>query len=161
MRYQRLKKTFDALNHAVSDATIHSLAEAYITDLSSFNHLFPNTIAVLDYLKPSYKLHIITNGFQEIQDKKMRNAKIAPYFDVVVDAEMAGVKKPNPLIFEMALQKANTSPEKSIMIGDNVEADILGAQAVGFHTLHFDPHNTQQHDYCPVIDDLNKIKTYL
>lgn len=161
LRYQRLKTTFDALKYPVSDNLIDLLAKEYILHLSSFNHLLPHTVEILEYLKPKYKLHVITNGFQEIQEKKMKNAKIHGYFDQIVDSEMAGVKKPNPLIFELALKSAKASPEKSMMIGDNIEADILGAQAVGFHAIHFNAHNDPRHEYCEMIHDLSEIKTYL
>lgn len=161
LRYQRLRSVFDDLNYSISDDMIHILSEEYIQYLSSFNHLFPHTIEVLDYLKPKYKLHIITNGFQEIQDKKLRNAKISHYFDEVINSEMAGVKKPNPIIFELALQNANTIAEKSLMIGDSLEADILGAKALGFHTLHFNGHNEPSHDLSKMIHDLSEIKNLL
>ena len=104
LRYQRLKSVFDDLNHVISDADIDRIAIEYIKNLSSYTNLFPNTVAILDYLKPKYKLHIITNGFQEIQDKKLKKAGIFDYFDEIINAEMAGVKKPNPIIFELALK---------------------------------------------------------
>ena len=161
LRYQRLKTVFDELGYSISDRAIDLLAVEYIAHLSSFNHLFPNTIEILDYLKLKYKLHIITNGFQEIQEKKMRNSGIYGYFNEVVYSEMAGVKKPNPLIFEMALKKAEVAPERSVMIGDNLEADILGAKAVGLHVLHFNAHNEPRHDFCHMIHDLSEIKIFL
>tara|TARA_R110002012_G_scaffold318227_1_gene536097 strand:- start:31206 stop:31895 length:690 start_codon:yes stop_codon:yes gene_type:complete len=161
LRYQRLKLTFDTLKMKVSDATIHRLAEEYIENLTNYNHLFPNTIEVLNYLKPKYKMHIITNGFQEVQDKKMKNAGIFDYFSIIMNAEMAGVKKPNPIIFKLALEKANVLPEKALMIGDSLEADILGAQAIGIHTLHFNAHQEEKHDLSIMISDLNEIKSYL
>ncbi len=161
LRYQRLKSVFDKLGHAISDDMIHLLSEEYIQHLSSYNHLFPNTIEVLEYLRPKYKLHIITNGFQEIQDKKLRNANIDIYFEHVINSEMAGVKKPNPIIFNIALKKADTVPEKSLMIGDSLEADILGAKEVGFHTLHFNGHNEPLHDITKIIHDLSEIKSLL
>ena len=161
LRYQRLKTVFDELGHQVSDETINQLATDYITHLATYNHIFPYTLEILEYLRPKYKLHIITNGFQEIQEKKMRNANIHSYFDQIIDSEMAGVKKPNPLIFELALQRANVSPQKSIMIGDNLEADILGAKAVGFHALHFNVHSDSHHEHCKIITNLREIKTFL
>lgn len=161
LRYQRLKTVFDALNFPISDATIHLLAEEYILHLSSYNHLFPNTIEILDYLRPKYRLHIITNGFKEIQDKKLKNANIFGYFDQIINSEMAGVKKPNPIIFQLALDKAGTSAATSLMIGDSLEADILGAKASGFHTLHFNGHNGPKHENCETIHDLNEIKSFL
>lgn len=161
LRYQRLKTVFDLLGKSVSDETINLLSGEYIANLSSFDHLFPGTFDILDYLKGSYRLHIITNGFQEIQEKKMRNSNIHDYFDKIIDSEMAGVKKPNPIIFELALKTAETVPEKSLMIGDNLEADIQGAQAIGFHTIHFNSHNEAFHEICPIIEHLHEIKTYL
>lgn len=161
LRYQRLKTTFDQCEYSIDDSTIESLSIDYIEYLSSFNHLFPNTIEILEYLKPKYQLHIITNGFQETQEKKMRNSGIWEYFDQIINSEMAGVKKPNPYIFELALEKARVNPDMALMIGDNLEADILGAQAVGFHALHFNAHNDPLHEYCDMIHDLGEIKMYL
>ncbi len=161
LRFQRLKITFDTLGHSISNELIDVLSDQYIENLSSFNHLFPNTTEVLDYLKPNYKLHIITNGFQEIQDKKLQSSKIHDYFDHIINSEMAGVKKPNPIIFRLALEKAKVLPQKSLMIGDSLEADILGARAVGIHTLHFNANNEPEHEYCDMIHDLSEIKLYL
>ena len=161
LRYQRLRTVFDALKYRVSDQVINELAIDYIEYLSSYNHLFPNTVEILEYLKPKYKLHIITNGFQEVQEKKLKNANILGYFDQVVDSEMAGVKKPNSLIFQMALHRANTTSDNAIMIGDSLEADILGAKAVGFRALHFNVHNEPKHEICQMIHDLSEIKTFL
>jgi len=161
LRYQRLKTVFDKLGHPVLDETIDLLANEYIVHLSSFSHVFPNTKEILEYLKPNYKLHIITNGFQEIQEKKMQSSNIRSYFQQIINSEMAGVKKPNPLIFELALQRANVLPEKSIMIGDNLEADILGAKAMGLHAIHFNVHNDLPHGHCPIIHNLREIKTFL
>lgn len=161
LRYQRLKTVFDDLNYKVSDEVINRMAVDYIEHLSSYSHLFPNTTDILEYLRPNYRLHIITNGFQEVQDKKLKNSGIYDYFDQIINSEMAGVKKPNPFIFELALKKADTRPEKSLMIGDNLEADIQGAMAVGYHALHFNAHNDQQHEFCEMIDDLIEIKSFL
>ena len=161
LRYQRLKTVFDQLRHPVSDEVIHSLSSEYINHLSSYTHLFPDTVAVLNYLRPRYRLHIITNGFQEIQEKKLKNSGIHHFFEHIVDSEMAGVKKPNPIIFELALDRAKVHPQKSLMIGVSLEAVILGAKSVGLHTLHFNAHGDPFHDHAPIITQLREIKTYL
>lgn len=161
LRYQRLKNTFDKVGASVSDEIIHVLADDYIAHLSSFTHLFPNTVEILEYLVPNYNLHIITNGFQEIQDKKLVGSNIHRYFDQVINSEMAGVKKPNPHIFELALQKAKVAPKNSLMIGDNLEADIMGARAVGMESIHFNAHSEPEHDLCLMISDLIEIKSFL
>lgn len=136
LRYQRLKKAFDAINYSISDRLIDVVAVEYIEYLPHFNHLFEHTFEVLDYLKPKYQLHIITNGFEEIQTKKMQSSNIHHYFDKIITSESVGVKKPNPKVFEHAIQVANARIENSIMIGDSVEADIEGALQVGMKAIH-------------------------
>ena len=128
---------------------------------SSFKHTLPGATEILDYLKKTYRLHIITNGFTEIQEKKMMVSNIRQYFDVVVDSEMAGVKKPNPNIFHTALNLAGVRPEKALMIGDNLEADILGAQNVGLNTIHLTTGEKQNQKFSPSIVHLNEIKNLL
>ncbi len=127
LRYQRLRKSFDALQYTISDDLIDHLSKVYIDNLPNYNQLFEGTIEVLDYLEHKYEMHIITNGFDEIQDLKLIRSGIKKYFDKVITSESVGVKKPNPKIFDYALQSANALPEHSIMIGDNLEADVQGA----------------------------------
>ncbi|MEP0132478.1 MAG: YjjG family noncanonical pyrimidine nucleotidase [Eudoraea sp.] len=161
LRYQRLKTTFEAIQYNIEDEVIDILSTEYIAKLATYNNLLPYTVEILDYLKPKYKLHIITNGFEEVQTRKLVNANIFGYFDQVINSEMAGVKKPNPEIFELALKKANAAADKSLMVGDNIEADILGAKAAGFHALHFNAHNDPKHEHCVMIHNLSEIKNYL
>ncbi|SNZ01567.1 YjjG family noncanonical pyrimidine nucleotidase [Flagellimonas pacifica] len=161
LRFQRLRRTFDAIGTTVSDKLINVLADEYIEHLSSFTHLMDHTVEVLEYLAPKYKLHIITNGFQEIQEKKLKGSNIHGYFDQIIDSEIAGVKKPHPYIFELALNKANVAPQNSLMIGDSLEADIIGAKSAGLHTLHFNAHKESPHEFCTIIDSLIEIKSIL
>lgn len=141
LRYYRLKDVFDALNFEVSDETIHHLSEEYIKFLPEYNHLFDGAIELLDYLKPKYKLHIITNGFASVQTKKIKNSNIEHYFETITNSEMAGVKKPHRTIFEFALSLANASKQESVMIGDSFEADILGALEAGIDAIFFNEQN--------------------
>ena len=138
LRYGRLKEAFDTLGVSVKDDMINHLSEAYIDYLTTFNHLFEGAMEILEYLQYKYHLHIITNGFEEAQERKMQNSKIRSYFKTVTNSEMVGVKKPNPKIFNYALNSAEANPNESIMIGDSLEADIAGAQKVGMRTIHFD-----------------------
>ncbi len=138
LRYSRLREAFDSIDITVEDDMINHLSEAYIEHLSSFNHLFEGTFEILDYLKDRYTLHIITNGFEEIQEKKMKGSNIRTYFKTITNSEMVGVKKPNPKIFNFALNSATANAEESIMIGDSLEADIEGANNIGMETIHFD-----------------------
>ena len=120
LRYKRLKNSFDAINYAISDEEIDEISIDYIRFLPENNHLFDGAIELLEYLKPNYNLHIITNGFADVQFKKINNSKIANFFHTVTNSEMAGVKKPNPTIFDFALDLAKAKKENSIMIGDSL-----------------------------------------
>ena len=135
LRYSRLREAFDALEFEVGDDLIHTLSEEYIAFLSLNNNLFAHALDVLDYLRQKYSLHIITNGFDEVQHRKLASSSLKPYFEHVVTSENVGVKKPDPRIFHYALEKAEALPEESIMIGDNYEADIQGALNVGMRAI--------------------------
>jgi putative hydrolase of the HAD superfamily len=161
LRYQRLKMSFDQIGVSVTDQDIDVLADDYIKYLSTFNHLFEHAETILDYLKPKYKLHIITNGFAEVQEGKLKNSSINHYFEVIMDSEKAGFKKPNPVIFEKAMSLANVQPEKALMVGDNYEVDILGAKNVGMHTLYFNPLIPKNDKSTIEIQGLIQIKNYL
>jgi len=162
LRYQRLKKAFDAIDYKISDDLINTLAIEYIEHLSDFNHLFEGTFEILEYLKAKYKLHMITNGFEEIQSKKMESSKILHYFDVIVTSESVGVKKPNPKVFHHALKVADANAENSIMIGDSIEADVSGALNIGMQAIHcnFDEVDLKEHNFTSV-KSLMEIKQYL
>jgi putative hydrolase of the HAD superfamily len=161
LRYGRLKDAFDALNHDVEDELIHQLSIDYIEYLATFNHLFEGTIDLLNYLHPKYELHIITNGFEEVQHKKMTLSNITHYFKTITNSEMAGVKKPNPLIFNHALQVAKAKANESMMIGDSFEADILGALNVGYDAIFFNYNNETIDSKIKQVKDLLEIKMYL
>jgi putative hydrolase of the HAD superfamily len=161
LRYGRLNDTFTALDVKIKSRMIHKLSEDYITYLCTFNHLFDGTEEILEYLKPKYKLHIITNGFKEVQQGKLNKANINHYFETVTNSEMVGVKKPNPKIFHHALEKARAFPQNSIMIGDNLEADVLGAIDVGLDAICFNYHNENINNEIKEINCLLEIKNYL
>ena len=117
---------------------------AYIKLSPLKTKLSPFTHEVLSYLKNKYILHIITNGFEEVQHIKLAAADLKKYFDVVVTSEKVGVKKPNAKIFEFALEQANAKAEQSIMIGDDLAVDVLGAEKAGMQGIYFNP-NKEEH----------------
>ena len=161
LRYGRLNDAFNLVNIKVKSSMIHKLSEDYITYLSTFNHLFDGTIEILEYLYVKYKLHIITNGFKEIQQGKLNNANIDKYFVTVTNSEMVGVKKPNPKIFKHALNMAMAKEENSIMIGDNYEVDILGALNIGLDAIYFNYHDDSFEDGVKEVNNLLQLKQYL
>lgn len=161
LRQLRLEKTFEALSFSVTDKMTTQIAEKYIALLSSQTHLFQGAKSLLEKLAAKYKLHIITNGFENVQQRKLENTHLNHFFDVVLTAEKAGVKKPNPAIYQHAIERAHATPENSLMIGDSREADIEGALAIGMQALHFNSHGEQQHNLCPIVHSLTEISAYL
>lgn len=161
LRTGRLQDCFKGMKMEVSSQVIESLSNNYIRFLPNYNNLLEDTLEVLDYLYPKYKLHIITNGFEEVQRAKLLNSKIANYFTTVTTSEEAGVKKPHSDIFHMALDKSNALPVNSLMVGDNFEADIYGAHKVGMQTLFFDYYQLKEERESPGIQKLKELKLYL
>lgn len=137
LRYKRLSESFSELDMEVSDNLIAKISDDYILHLPNSNHLFEGCIETLEYLHKSYKLHIITNGFAEVQFKKLNNSGIHHFFDTITNSEMAGVKKPHAKIFEHALSIANAAKNESVMIGDCLDADVGGALNYGMDAIFF------------------------
>ncbi len=161
LRFGRLNDAFLAIGEKVSKEVIVKLSDDYMTYLSTFNHLFDDTIEILNYLQPKYKLHIITNGFEEVQHKKLIRSNIHKFFKTVTNSETAGVKKPNPIIFNVAIEQAKVKVKNSIMIGDNYEADILGAQNIGMDVIFLDVKNVVKTNGVKKINNLKQIKEFL
>ncbi|MFV8322734.1 YjjG family noncanonical pyrimidine nucleotidase [Flavobacterium sp. LB3P21] len=161
LRYNRLKYSFDALDYTISDEEIDTIANDYIRFLPENNHLFDGTIEVLEYLNQKYNLHIITNGFADVQFKKISNSNIGSYFQTVTNSEMAGVKKPNPIIFDYALDLARAKKENSIMIGDSLDADVQGALDAGLDAIFFNESKIQVEQHIKQINHLLELKKYL
>jgi YjjG family noncanonical pyrimidine nucleotidase len=162
LRFGRLKDTFDLVSYKVSNELVELLSAEYIHYLPKFNHLYDGTIEILDYLKPKYNLHIITNGFAEVQDNKLNNSYITPYFKSVTNSEIAGVKKPNQIIFDFALNLAQTRKENSIMIGDCLEADVKGALDAGLDAIFFNENKIPVEDETiKQVNHLLQLKDYL
>ena len=161
LRRGRLVDAFNDFNVQFSIQQIDDMAVSYIDELPKNNYLLEGAIAALDYLKDKYTLHIITNGFKEVQHIKLKNSGIYSYFKTITSSEEVGLKKPNPVVFKAALEQAGVSKEKTLMIGDNFEADILGAEAVGMKTLFYNYRRERVPVGYVVINSLIEIKNYL
>ena len=158
LRFNRLNMTFEKLNYSASIGLIDKISEQYITYLSTFPHLFEGAIELLEVLKNRFRLHIITNGFDKVQQFKIENSGIESFFEFVFTAEKVGFKKPHPEIFIQSLKTVNTTAEASIMIGDSFEADILGSLNQGMQAIHFNSHNEEVHAKCPIVYSLAELK---
>ena len=161
LRRGRLIDSFSELGVAYDIHIIDGMSEAYIEELPNNNYLFDGTFELLGYLKEKYTLHIITNGFSQVQFIKLKKSKLAPFFATVTSSEEVGVKKPNPLVFTTALAKAKASAQSSVMIGDTFDADILGAEGVGMDTIFFNYRKEIPKNGYKVVDYLLEIKDLL
>ncbi len=123
-----------------------SIAHEYLTIRNEDVYLFPDAIDVLDYLYEKYVLHLITNGFEEVQVRKVNISGLDRFFKTFTTSEEAGVKKPDPGIFVYALKKANADPAESIMIGDDLEVDILGAKEIPMDQVYFNDKEKTHHE---------------
>ncbi len=134
-------------NFGIEDPTLaQRMDELYISLSPLKTNLLPGAIDVLDHLASRYRLHIITNGFEDVQHLKLQNSGLSPYFDVVLTSDGAGFKKPGREIFQLACQHCGADTEKSIMVGDDLETDIAGAQGVGMDSVYLN-HSGEPHQY--------------
>jgi putative hydrolase of the HAD superfamily len=119
-----------------SEPLARNMSATFLQLLPEKQHLFPYAPEILTYLREKgYGLHLITNGFEETQWRKLRNSRLDGYFAEVITSERSGSVKPNPGIFEYALKRTGASLRESIMIGDNPDADIQGALNMGMDCI--------------------------
>lgn len=143
LRHTRFRLIFSQLG-VNNDSICDEISNTYINISSKKHHLLPNAQETLEYLFPKYPMHIITNGFDEIQSIKMNAGKITHFFQEVVTAQNSGYKKPDSRIFEYALKKIKAVPQECLMIGDSFQSDIVGATRAGIDAVFFNPDQRNQ-----------------
>ncbi|MEN8225336.1 MAG: YjjG family noncanonical pyrimidine nucleotidase [Bacteroidota bacterium] len=157
-RFEMTLADFGIDDHSISIG----MSEDYVKVNPEKAFLFPGAIEALEYLAPKYPLHLITNGFQEVQEQKFRIARLDRYFKSVTTSEEAGIKKPEPGIFHYALDKAEASATDSIIIGDDMAVDIAGARNIGMDQVYFNPEDiSHQEDVTFEINCLRELKEIL
>tara|TARA_B100000902_G_C27314893_1_gene920642 strand:+ start:1454 stop:2140 length:687 start_codon:yes stop_codon:yes gene_type:complete len=147
LREYRFQKTLEEYN-IYNINLARQIGDEYIEICPRKNKLFPKTQETLNYLKKKYVLHIITNGFHKTQHIKLKHSNLNNYFNQIITSEDAGVKKPNPKIFEYALAKAKAKSLHSIYVGDDLIVDIEGCQKCGIDGVYFNP-SKKKHNYNP------------
>ena len=120
------------------------------------SHVMPYTKDVLKYLNEKYKLHLITNGFNDVQLIKIKHAGINNYFKEIITSDTAGCHKPDKGIFDYALRVSGSKRKEAVMIGDNIEADIQGARNASIDQIYFNPKKLK-HDF-PVTHEIFSLK---
>jgi putative hydrolase of the HAD superfamily len=138
LRHARFSRSFADLGHALPDEVLMQFSYGFTDQCPLQPHLLPHAMEILQHVFPRYSCHIITNGFKEVQGIKMSSSGLHPFFNHVILSEDVGVNKPNPLIFHTALEAAGATVENSLMIGDDWEADMVGAKNVGMDHVYLD-----------------------
>jgi putative hydrolase of the HAD superfamily len=143
LKWKRMAQTL--LDFKIGDdALAKQMSAKFLEILPEKKGVFDYTFEILDYLQSKkYQLHLITNGFEDVQWRKLRSSGLDKYFTQVITSEATGFIKPNREIFDFALQAANATIAESIMIGDNIDADITGANNAGWKTIFANHINTK------------------
>ncbi|MFL5808910.1 MAG: YjjG family noncanonical pyrimidine nucleotidase [Flavisolibacter sp.] len=161
----RLKRMWlTLLDFRITDeALARQLSELFLQLLPTRTILFPDTVEVLQYLADKgYEMHLITNGFENIQHSKLKSSGLSPFFKEVITSESSNSLKPQKEIYEYAMSKTGAVAENSIMIGDSIEVDIAGAMGVGMDQIHVN-YNHQPQELKPTytVSTLKELKNIL
>lgn len=127
------------------------------------SRIIPGAKDLLDYLRPNYRLFILSNGFREVQHKKLCCSGLDGYFDRLILSEDAKIQKPHKGIFDYALRETGSLLSESLMIGDCWEADIVGAQQAGMDQIWLNPEGLPAESFTPTytVKSLAEIKEIL
>lgn len=143
LRYERFHHAL--LRNGISDRHLADrLAEAYLRETPRKVLLIDGALETLTELAPYYRLHLLTNGYADTQLQKLEGTGMEAYLEEVVTSDRAGTRKPDPAFFRYALEILGAEKEEALMIGDDVEADIIGARDHGIDQVFFDPEGTRE-----------------
>lgn len=136
LNYERFN--YPLLQIGITDPMLaDKIGSDYLSRCASKTELMPHALELLEYLKGKYQMHILSNGFAEIQYTKLKCSNLEQYFDRIFLSEIVGVLKPDKLIFEYAIKSLNARKAEVLMIGDNFDADISGAKKAGIDQLFY------------------------
>lgn len=138
-RFELTLKDYGVKNQELAE----TIGEEYVNESPMKTALLPNTLEVLEHLQQGYQLHIITNGFNEVQFTKLKLCRIEHYFTRVTTSEISGYHKPHPMAFAQPLSSVNARKAESIMVGDDLEIDIIGARNFGIDQVYLNTTATQ------------------
>lgn len=146
LRESRFLLILSALGVPKNEIPAEKLGNFFLEIAPFKPYLIPNTMEILTYLKQkNYRLHIITNGFDNIQNIKVSNTNIKHFFELIITSEQAKTKKPNKEIFEYAMNELKIKAENCTMIGDSLDSDILGAKNVNWKSIWINPKKLVSH----------------
>lgn len=157
-RFRQIFASFDVYDDQLCD----KISVEYLAICPMKPHVMPGAVETLEYLSQSYKLTVITNGFDEIQHVKLASGRISHFFDHLITSQRAGHKKPAREIFEFALQLNGISASEAIMIGDNPIIDIGGARNASLDAILFNPEQvTYDQEFSHQIKALEELRRIL
>lgn len=129
------------------------LAEEFPAQRRKSPFVYEESFKVLDALKEDYRLLLLTNGSPELQNTKLEiTPELVPYFEHIIISGAFGRGKPDPSIFEHALEKMNLSKDEAIMVGDNLMTDILGSSRIGMKSVWINRHNKERNEVIPTYE---------
>lgn len=146
LRQRRFKESLEELQLTCTVEASLAMNEEFMRLLPQQTQLMDGSLQVLDYLGGKYQLHIISNGYLDIQTRKMQGSGLLPYFKHIITSDIAGSRKPDPQIFDYALEAAGTHREKAIYIGDDEVADKEGAEKAGMPFIWYAPHREERNN---------------
>lgn len=162
LKWKRMWRTL--LDFKVADEKLaREMSDYFLEILPTKKKVFDYTYEILDYLtEKKYALHLITNGFEKTQRLKLASADLTKYFQNIITSEISNSVKPKKEIFEYAVKIAHGKMEESIMIGDSLQADILGAKNAGMHSVYVNHINAETNDEPTyTIHHLKELKSFL
>ena len=146
---------------SISDTLNGTISDYFFQTCPRKTALIDGAIGVLDRLSEEYELGIITNGFEDTQNIKLRESGIRKYFEHVITSETAGHRKPSAAIFELAQSMSGATSDTAIMIGDNYNTDISGAKNANWRAFWFNPENSNTYDHDLQIQELSELLDHL
>lgn len=157
-RFKQILEVFHAYDRTLSD----ELSNEYLYACPKKGNLMPHAIDILQYLSERYKLSVITNGFEEIQNTKLTSGNLHQYFDHIVTSQKAGYKKPAREIFDFALTKNGVSSHEAVMIGDNLLTDMKGARNAAIRHVFYNPDKIPHNENVTLeIESLHQLSSFL
>lgn len=161
LRIERFRRTLDYFGIEDPQLTAE-MDQQYVFNSPQRTKLIDHSHEVLNYLNDKYELHMITNGFEEVQHIKLANSRLDHFFGEIITSEMAGVKKPEKQIFDLACERSGAKPTQSVYVGDDLAVDVVGAIDAGWQAIYFNPsHVAHNHPVLADIQSLSEIKSVL
>lgn len=162
--YLRIHRFYDSFQFfGIDDAALSEKFEnRFLEEILHHNELVQDTVEILNYLRQkNYRLHVLSNGFQEVTSRKCELSGITEYFETITSADEINIRKPQPEVFAYALQKSGAAVEESIIIGDDWIADIEGGLAFGMDAVFFDRFNDDYDAEVKTVKTLAELKNFL